>query len=55
MTAPDTCTWTENDEYWESQCGHSFIFTDCAHPSEHAFNYCPFCGQPLTEHPETPA
>lgn len=50
----DTCTWVENDGYWESACDHSFIFNDCARPSEHKFKFCPFCGKPIVEQPEVP-
>lgn len=48
------CVWTENDGYWESQCGHSFIFCDCAPPTEHKFRFCPFCGNTLIEQREKP-
>ena len=48
------CAWTENDEYWETQCGHSFIFCDCAQPTEHKFKFCPFCGNTLIEQREKP-
>ena len=48
------CAWTENDEYWETECGHSFIFCDCAQPTEHKFRFCPFCGNTLIEKRENP-
>lgn len=55
MTAPDTCTWTENDGFWETGCDDSFHFEDYTPPTPNNFRFCPFCGKPLIEHPETPA
>ena len=45
-----SCLWGEDvDEqegYWESSCGSSFIFNDGG-PFENEFLFCPYCGKPI--------
>jgi DNA-directed RNA polymerase subunit RPC12/RpoP len=42
-----TCCWTETEECWETQCGHSFVFTADG-PTENGMVFCPYCGGKLT-------
>jgi len=40
----DCCTWGETTEYWESDCGMLWVFTDGG-PAENQVRYCPGCGR----------
>jgi hypothetical protein len=51
MNETTTCQWTISNDYWETACGEAFEFTEGT-PIENDFNYCPYCGKPLTEQPD---
>jgi len=40
----DYCTWDDTPEYWESDCGMLWVFTDGG-PTENQMRYCPGCGR----------
>jgi hypothetical protein len=46
------CNWKQQDEdesdYWQSDCGHSFVFIDGS-PIDNNMRYCCRCGNPLSE------
>ena len=49
----EKCKWIvkqnpEYDDYYDTDCGHSFMFTDGLTPKQHEFEYCPFCGKKLS-------
>ena len=46
------CEWTDNDYFWETTCGNSFIFDGCGGPAWNSFKFCPFCGNALIEQRE---
>lgn len=49
MSEKEMCEWTYNyDEFWETQCGGSFVFTDGV-PIENEFRFCPYCGKGLMD------
>jgi len=44
------CTWSQYDEdedYWETACGHAFSISDGGTPTDNDFSFCVFCGSPL--------
>lgn len=48
-----TCNWTQDsDGNWDTSCGHKFIII-AGYPSLHCMAYCPYCGQPLAQHPHS--
>lgn len=38
------CMWAEEDEYWETACGNSFVLNDGT-PSDNDLKFCPYCGK----------
>jgi hypothetical protein len=48
----ETCTWTQDGslEYYNTECGNAFYFTDEG-PTEHEFRFCPYCGRKLVDVP----
>jgi len=44
----DCCTWGETPEYWESDCGMLWVFTDGG-PAENQMRYCPGCGRNVSD------
>lgn len=44
------CSWDcdsrEDSGYYQSDCGHTFSFTDEG-VEENGFKFCPFCGKPI--------
>jgi len=40
----DYCTWDETLEYWETDCGMLWVFTDVG-PAENDMRHCPGCGR----------
>ena len=45
------CFWNEDDYgIYETECGNSFCF-EAGTIGENEFEYCPFCGQPITFKP----
>ena len=47
----DECHWKLNDEYftYETDCGHSFQFTDGDLEDNGGFEFCPYCGKKIAE------
>lgn len=45
-TDESPCSWSDNEEYWESSCGLLFTFFDGG-PVENSFNFCPSCGKKI--------
>lgn len=46
---PPSCTWLydpDEEVYWTS-CNNTFVFTEGG-PADNDFEYCPYCGAPLT-------
>ena len=43
-----TCEWWFSDDYWVSECGFDFQFTDDRESvTEFGFNFCPKCGSKI--------
>ena len=47
-----TCTWKYDNihDYYETECGSSFMFSDGE--KEEGFVYCPYCGKKIEEPPQ---
>jgi len=47
------CVWlsAEEDSYFETSCGHTFMFMDDGIKENH-FQYCPYCQKPIVESTE---
>jgi len=43
---PETCEWTQSDEWWSTACGASWVFIDCG-PAENGVKFCHACGKPV--------
>lgn len=52
--AEKTCTWTEDEGMWNSECGYGLWYEDGT-PSECGQKYCPKCGKPCLEVLNPPA
>lgn len=48
QATPQTCSWEEVGEAWETTCGHSFMLNDGT-PSDNGMRYCCYCGKPLDD------
>lgn len=44
----ESCTWTETEECWETECDESFLLTDGT-PESNGMVYCCFCGKPIVQ------
>lgn len=46
--APETCTWTHDDDEdsWDATCGGKFSFIADG-PIENEYKHCPSCGKPI--------
>jgi hypothetical protein len=42
------CVWKEEEECWETSCGHAFCL-NTGTPSENGMQFCPYCGKPIKE------
>jgi hypothetical protein len=44
-----TCLWTEDSsgEYWTSECGQTWTFSNDGSPSENGMTFCFGCGKEL--------
>lgn len=49
----DGCQWVEDEGIWESACGYALWYEDGT-PSECGQAFCPKCGKPCLEVPQTP-
>lgn len=48
---PESCTWKPAGfGDWDTDCGHDFVLSDP--PKEIGWEFCPFCGKPLTQEDE---
>ena len=45
--AEATCTWRNEEEYWEGACGAAWCFIDVG-PIENDMHFCPRCGGAIT-------
>lgn len=41
----EPCKWTaeSNFDWWDSECGNTFVFIDGG-PADNDFLFCPYCG-----------
>lgn len=46
VVATETCKWTQDDEWWSTECGASWVFIDCG-PVENGVKFCHGCGRPV--------
>jgi hypothetical protein len=42
------CIWQEEDEYWQTGCGHAFCL-NAGTPLENGMKFCAYCGKPIKE------
>lgn len=45
-----SCSWKNEGEYWETDCGNAFTFT-AGDPTENRMKFCPYCGKALQHLP----
>ena len=50
MKEARTCEWIHEEttwsNYWETQCGDAFEFTD-GNPKNSLWKFCPYCGKEI--------
>jgi hypothetical protein len=42
------CNWMNQEGYYETSCGKGFFF-ETGDITDNGFNYCPYCGETITE------
>jgi hypothetical protein len=51
FASPVLCFWKRREDswsdYWNTTCGHDFVFSDGDGPRENEFTFCPFCGKKI--------
>ena len=52
MSKKTICVWQEDEDYawafWQTDCDHSFQFTEGGTPADNEFAFCPYCGKILS-------
>ena len=46
LAAVEPCLWTDQEDYWQSDCGQAFVFNDGT-PAENGAKFCNHCGKPI--------